>query len=357
METLIGFGHEVWFLHILKEKGDPAAMRAHWGEHYISLPYTMRKPGVLSRLWGRLRRFVEPESSYVYSVDAWYDPSLDRELGRLLREHAFDAVIVEYVFLSRALICFGKNVLKILDTHGVFTDRHLAFLRRNQKPEWYSTTRKEEMKGLNRADVVLAIQSQDRHFLEGMTSSRVITVGHPVIVEKPERRKPDRFNLLYFGSSNASNYQSVMFFINEVLPLLRRRLPRLKLVIAGKISERIEDDEAILKLGEIDDIRNVYEAADVIINPIQFGTGLKIKSIEAMGQGRPLVTTSIGAEGMEQGRGSAYLVADDVAEFVTEIEKLFSDENYYNSIASQAVDFARRWNHETTRELSALLRG
>jgi glycosyltransferase involved in cell wall biosynthesis len=217
-------------------------------------------------------------------------------------------------------------------------------------------TRDQEEKGLSRADVVIAIQNQDRLFLEKMAPGKVITVGHSVALEDPCKWRPDRCNLLYLGSSNASNYQSILSFIQEVLPPLRNRIPHLKLVVAGKISKRIEDHEAIIKLDEVDDVRRAYEAADIVINPVQFGTGLKIKSIEAMGQGKPLVTTSIGAEGMEDGAGLAFLVANDVSEFVLAIERLCSDENYFNAVAQQAFAFSRLWNRSTVSELASLLR-
>jgi glycosyltransferase involved in cell wall biosynthesis len=354
-DMLSGLGKEVFLLYLQKDGDDVEAMRAYWGERLLTHRYAARRrAGALSRV---RRALFERRPAYVHGVDDWYDDSLDRRLEELQARHAFDAVVAEYVFLSRALLCFDDRVRKLLDTHGVFTDRHKAFVERGEKPEWFSTTREEEARGIGRADVVIAIQNQDKAFFQSISDRPVVTVGHPVELKGAASRVAGRYNLLYLGSRNASNLQAATYFMRGVLPALRRRVPEVCLRVAGGICERIGAAEGVVSLGAVRNLDEVYDAADVVINPIQFGTGLKIKSIEAMGYGKPLVTTSIGAQGMEEADGRGLVIADDEMGFMDAIEKLLTDREHYDRMARDAHDYAVHWNAGVVGGLAAAVNG
>ena len=245
MEQLQLLGHAVHFAHVEMDVGDHAAMVTAWGGAFHRIPYRRPPP----RLGWRLRRAVSWRIGggrwYYWRIDDWYDRDATSALAQLQRRERFDAVIVEYVFFSRAFDAVGGDVLKILDTHDVMADRHLQFVTRGDMPKWFSTTRREEARGLARADVVLAVQDRERAYLESAGAKRVVVVGHVVEVALPRSAaiSRPRPTVLFVGSANDLNVTAVRSFVAETWPLVRRRLDA-TLVLAGGVCDRVPDAES-----------------------------------------------------------------------------------------------------------------
>ena len=274
------------------------------------------------------------------------------ELANTIRP---DVVIAEYVFFSKALDNFDESVLKIIDTHDVFTDRYKLYLRNNQKPRWFSTTQKEEKKGLRRADMAIAIQEQEASFFASLLpSQQVVTVGHLVSLQSIPLEEKNHA-ILYVGSRNHINVSGVERFIQAVFPKVKEKLPDVKLILAGEICDVVEDFESCLKLGRVASLTNVYALANVVINPVYFGTGLKIKSTEALGYARPLVTTPAGAEGLESGAGKAFIVAETPDDFAQSIVSILSEKQRREALSSQAYHFAKQRNLQCLESLENAL--
>lgn len=354
LSSMRAIGHDVYFLHVQSEHGDEDQMRRLWGENFHSVPYS-RPEHLSERVTRKLRMLVNPEARYLYSIDEWYDPSLDRVLVDLQKKHKFDTVMVEYVFFSRALECFGDEVLKIIDTHDMFTDRHRHYLNRGQQPQWYSTSAREEARGLNRADVVIAIQDKERESFSRLTRKKVITVGHlvPLHELRADRAIPGR--MLFVGSDNPVNVAGIQYFIREVLPKVREKVQDAALAVAGTVCRAIEDGPGILRLGMMDDLQPAYDAAHIVINPVFISTGLSIKNLEALGQSKPLVTSPGGADGISDGIGSAFLVAQTPDELSALIVSLLTQAEMAAQLSKRAYEYASRRNTQAVDQLESVL--
>jgi hypothetical protein len=348
-------GHEVYFLYVNTEPVDEKLMQEFWSDKFYVAPYQTPHRTLIKRIFRKLKSFFVKESAFIYLIDDWYDNSLNIFIISLSRKINFDVVIVEYVFFSKALECFGDNVLKIIDTHDIYTNRHKIYLRNNQRPHWYSTTAKEEAKGLNRADVIIAIQQKEKEFFSQLTNQKVITVGHTVPLYKPVQNLSNNKTILFLGANNPMNVHGINYFIKNVFPQIKLYFPTIQLLLAGSVCDEVEDFDSCIKVGELENLENIYSMADLAINPALFGTGLKIKTIEALGYSKPLVTTSIGAEGLEDGINKAFLVADAPEDFSLSIIKILSDSRVFDSLCKNAYDFAKRWNEESLRELANIL--
>ena len=347
---LIDSGHEVHFLYSGQEDSDIDAMVNYWGTrfHYVSYQAPQK------REYNKYLQLLNPNVKYYSHVDDHYNELMDAKIDEIKKEITFTAVVIEYIFNTKALFNFGKDVLKVVDTHDVMTNRHKQFLKAGKPAIWYSTSKKEERKGINRADVVMAIQDVEAAFYRTMTSKRVITVGHLVNVVVPVKKNhPDR-SLLFVGSSNPSNYYGVIDFRDGYFPVLREKYPDLKLYLAGNICKVIDDYDGVVKLGEVDDLADAYKVADIVINPLTIGTGLKIKMIEALGYGKAVISTSTGAEGLEDGLDKAFLVADNITQFTKCLDRLFTDSIFYSGIVNEAIAFAHRYNMRQNAELQNL---
>ena len=171
----------------------------------------------------------------ISQIDKWYDFTIDKKVERLRKKHKYNAVIVEYVFLSRALNNFGSDVLKIIDTHDVFTERNEKHEKEGLIETFFSTSREEEAKGLNRSDTIIAIQDKERRFFEKLTNKEVVTIGYTVELKRPERKEATGKNPLYLGAGNAADIHGGNWFIDKVMPLIRNEIGDVKLYLAGHV--------------------------------------------------------------------------------------------------------------------------
>ncbi|OKH40342.1 hypothetical protein NIES2101_35030 [Calothrix sp. HK-06] len=353
-------GHDVHFLYIPHDTSDDHLMRQAWGSKLYFLPLIKlehRKRSLVKRIIRKLMCSLSRYPTYPEAIDDWYDDSINKFLVKLQKQVKFDVVIVEYVFFSKALKYFAKGVLKIIDTHDIFANRQEMYQKNGLEYFWYSTTAKHEAKGLRRADLIIAIQQEEEEYFKSIVEKRVITVGHTVSLRRPEKKltKPN-LNILYIASNNENNIHGISYFISEVLPKLRAKLPDVQLLIGGKISEVIKYVDGCINLGYIDNLDEVYNTADIVINPILFGTGLKVKSIEALGQSKVLVTTLEGAKGLEAGANKAFLIAKDADEFTHYLIEVFTNPTLFSNLSKNAYAFAKIYNQEVFKPLENILK-
>jgi hypothetical protein len=175
-------------------------------------------------------------------------------------------------------------------------------------PAWFYTTPEQEGVGLDRADAVIAIQESEAETLRERTKSAVLVVGHLLPANFRPLRKPTRKPAVgYIASSNPTNV-----FSYRRLEAAIRRLPAIldkyDFLLAGPIC-RVVSPLAFKPLGELADVEEFYERVDIVLNPNLGGTGLKIKSVEALSYGRPFVCTADSMIGIESG-ASAHRCAD-----------------------------------------------
>ncbi|SFM89803.1 Glycosyltransferase involved in cell wall bisynthesis [Nitrosomonas nitrosa] len=230
-----------------------------------------------------------------YCIDDWYDPRLGEFVRKLHERWHFSIVLVNYVWFSALLEILPSDIKKVIDTHDVFGNRHLRFTEKGMRPEWFYTTPEEEKHGLQRANLVIAIQNEEEFYfhslLEG-TNTKVITIGFlapPRFL--PPRPLPRIPVVGYLGSGNPFNVNSIKDFIASVKtnPIVSQSY---RFVIAGTICEKLDIlQEPFQSLGCIDDIEDFYASVDIVVNPMVGGSGLKIKSLEALSFGLPFIGT------------------------------------------------------------------
>ena len=254
-------------------------------------------------------------------LDDWFHPSWLAEARRLQRAGNYRRVLVSYVTHSAFFVAFDSTCLKILDCHDVFTDRNALLQRAKLDPQdfWISLNQGDECRGLRRSDVILGIQERESSYFQRLTQGRrvVRTVGH-IIPSDPLPFTDAQVPVVgYLASANPLNRVGLRWFLEEVWPLVRDRGGVGRLVVAGGICEAMPFPEEVELLGIVPSPRELYRSSLFMINPMRTGTGLKIKTVEAMAHGRAIVTTPAGVEGMALPPGvSVAGTADDFAEAV-----------------------------------------
>jgi polysaccharide biosynthesis protein PslH len=356
-------GHQVHFLHLQQPfRMDDRPLRQAWGSRlHVCRALTPRS--FLGRGRRKLVRVVGKTLHLDLPVDSYHDPEAARCLAEVTRPNRFDAVILSYVFYSRLLAEVGGPIRRIIDTHDVFSDRFRLYREHGQANEFFSTSRSEEAKALDRADAVLAIQEWDARHFRSLTHRTVAVVGHlaPVAFDpaasQPSPAGPTSPALLFVGGPMGINVHGVSWFIERVLPEVRRRVPGAELWLAGGIGRRIRTSApGLRRLGFVDRLADVYRQAAVVINPQQFGTGLSIKSVDALLHGRPLVTTPSGGRGLEDGAGDAFRQAIDPADYAEQVVGLLRDPASADALAVCGLEFARGYHERMVRALAEVVR-
>ncbi len=362
LQALIAGGHETWFAHVEREPGSPEAMQQDLGERYVRIPWHEPEESV------RFRNSVANEDAPLRQpwlagevsmpLDLWYDEATSAYLRNLQDREQFDAVIVAYVFLSKALTVFDDNVLKICDTHDRFGDRHRILLANNILPDFFYTTKEEESRGLGRADVVLAIQPREERYFSALDPAlQVRCMSHLIPEQYCSLPAPNSAELrcVYCGSDNSSNVRSMQVFLTDTWPLILKRLPQTSLHIAGKICNRLPSPPpGVCYAGHVDNLNEFYSQADIALNPTLMGTGIKIKSLEALGFRRPLLSTPQGAVGLEGIDEDCGCIAD-LAAFPVKLRELAEDPEKVRRFHQNTARYVDQWNQRQTSVLDAVL--
>ena len=271
---------EVLF-HVLEWSGDQgvAQMRACWDAVHLLKSEPLGRQS-FATCWG---------------LDDWCADVLVDKVAALQTANRYDAVIVNYVWLSKALEGVG-DALKILDTHDIFGDRHQLAQRSGLAPNWYFTTAAEETRGFDRADIVLAIQADEQRAIAARTRAEVMLLTHPVTlpqIDALRRRGGPLATFGYIGSANPWNQMAVL----DIDAAFAGR--GMDWLLAGRISclpMALRSHPFIL--GQVGAVADFYAAVECTLNPMPDATGLKIKTIESLAHDTPIIGTAAAFAGL-----------------------------------------------------------
>lgn len=253
------------------------------------------------------------------------------------------AVLAEYIFAAPCLDVVPDGIVKIIDTHDMFSrkkEQVLAFGIDDPLP----CTPAEERRYLLKSDLVIAIQSNEARMFGGLVMEReVITVGIDFdVVPEVENDSVVSGTVLVVGSDNPLNIHGLREFYLNAWPAVRAGHPDAVLRVVGKLAKHLEsDDERVQLAGWVPDLDEEYRKAAVVINPTLAGTGLKIKSVEALCRAKAFIGTPNSVEGIEYSGEAPYLVCEDWHKFAGAIVALLHSEEDRVALQQRAWAFAR----------------
>lgn len=388
LTALNQLGHDTHFLYCFLPQfsGDAAtlgesvaAMRQKWGDKFHLFEFTSNVSNNVSKVAKRLSalpewvkiplragvgcmaatsRLVRRILGSDVLVDRWYFPQLDEELRKLQATHRFDTVMVTYIFTSRALEVFDPGVVRLLDTIDYFSLRTKTFTRLGlAEHTMFPVSEEEEIKALRRADIVVAIQEGENESFRKLGLSKVVTVGHFCDVH-PVAPPPPSPVVLFVGGLYQINADGMNWFFDNVLPHVLAKVPHLEVRIVGRVCEQLPTVPAcVRKLGFVPSLTDMYREASVVINPVPVGSGVSIKSVEALAAGCPLVATRCGARGLEETVGRGVVMTDDPTEFAEALVELLTDPVRRDTFARQGNDFVAEQNEIYLSRLQSIVTG
>ena len=284
------------------------AYYAHEDEAYRA--FDRLPPTDTSQMITRFRNFflIEPDGEIKlktrakhFFLDDWYSPQIDTFMKWYFTRFSQTKVVcVNYVFLSAAFASVPPGTLKILDTHDRFSDRQLMYNMYRGEPNFFYISPADEGRGLSRADIVLAIQDEEARFFASITDNPVYLLPHRVKERGRASDFPKKINNIGFiGHGNDANVISISAFAHEYANRVKDvDAPNLK--IAGEVCPAIASYRLpkVETLGYVESIEEFYNSIDLVIAPLIMGTGLKIKTVEALAFGKPVVGTKLAFEGL-----------------------------------------------------------
>lgn len=249
-----------------------------------------------------------------------------------------------YFDLCKKYIKKTKYITDSVDLHYLREQREAEILNEKKALKKSRETKKRELSVFQKSDIVIAITEKERKIIqEECPYNRVEIIPNIHPVNENCKNFNKREDLLFIGGYNHNpNPDAVEFFSKGIFGLIRSRINNVNFYIIGEypdyFAEKITDDHIIFT-GPIRDTHRYLQKCKVFVAPIRFGAGMKGKVGEALSSGIPVVTTSIGAEGMGLINGKNVLIADTPEEFAEQVINVYYDENLWNTISINGRQF------------------
>lgn len=266
-----------------------------------------------------------------------------KKFGVYMSDNSFDIVLLEYIEMYYLLGYIPRQTIKILDTHDIISEKIKSFEKYDVPFNGMRLDIDTEIAMFEAFDYVVLINKVDyQRILKKMPRKQLLLIPHPVSFVKREIR-PKVSVISFIASEYAPNIDAIEYFLKEVWPSFTECDLSLNIYgrITTKIAERDFESKRIKLIGFTDNLEDVYAKSDIIINPVRAGAGLKIKNIEALGNGLPLVTTSHGISGIEDAR-SALVVADSPSEFIYALRGLIEDFSLRKTLSRNASAYVQK---------------
>lgn len=298
--------------------------------------------------WYRKKLFGTADGSFLM-----YYPTLKR----ILKIDTFDVVIIEKLATLNAVGTvrkFNKDARIIYDAHNV--DTNLAFA---EKSEYYSVIHKAESTLYKTVDAILSCSHNDLEDFQRINQYKLPGVVIPNGVHIENRMFDEGVRLsnpryiVFCGSLDYEpNSDGLLWFYNKIWTNVKIAYPDLKLLIvgSGRILEKLQpimNDESLIFTGIVPDVKPYYNKASLAIVPIKIGSGTRLKVLESMGLGVPVVSTSKGAEGIDYTDGENILIANEEKAFANRVVDLLNNKALRLKIqqnASELVQNKYDWN-------------
>ncbi|MFQ3549464.1 MAG: glycosyltransferase family 4 protein [Armatimonadota bacterium] len=246
---------------------------------------------------------------------------------------------------------FIPNTFKfktVLDNHNVEADIIKRISERSDKLlhklyasiEW-KKLQKYELNICKRSSVVITVSDIDKKRLYSLDNTlknlQTIPIGVDTEYFGKVKYNPQSNNILHIGTMYwPPNVDSMLYFYKSIYPLIKKQIPESTLTIAGQnpVNEiiKLSEDKSVNVTGYVDDIRTIAENCGVFIVPLRSGSGVRVKILNALAMGLPVVSTSIGAEGIDIEDKKHILLANSNHEFADAVVKLLENKQFAKEI-------------------------
>ena len=286
-----------------------------------------------------------------YHVRRFRSEAFAARLRAILEQETFDVVHLESIFMTPYVPLIRKcsKARVVLRAHNVehVIWRRVAESTHHGLKRWYLkhlalTLRAYELEHVNDYDGVVCITRNDAEYFRQQGCRRPVTaIPFGVEPEDVPSVEVEPASLFHIGAMDwMPNRESVEWLLDEVWPVVHREVPQARLYLAGRRMPRkwMEASiEGVNVVGEVPDAGHFIAGKQINVVPLLSGSGIRVKIIEAMAAGKAVVTTTVGAQGIEFTEGENMLIADTPQQFAAQIKRLVDDQDYCRSVGAAAA--------------------
>jgi glycosyltransferase involved in cell wall biosynthesis len=299
------------------------------------------------------KAFINLFTTESYHVERFISHDIESKISEILQNNRFDVIQLETLYMTSYIDLIRKysNGKIILRAHNI---EHLIWermamnctnpVKRFYLNHLFRTLKRFELMAFNQVDGIAAITKKDADtFIQ--LGCRVPVTPVPFGIDPDDYAKytdikPEIPSLFHIGSMNwLPNVEGIKWFLEKVWNRIHREFPELKLYLAGRmmppwlLNARYPN---VIVVGEVENALKFIRSKWIMIAPLFSGSGIRIKIIEAMAAGKPVVTTTIGAEGINYTNDKDILIADTADEFVDALKQCLQDPNLCTAIGKNA---------------------
>ena len=270
-----------------------------------------------------------------YNVKRFVSKEFDDRLKQILKHDTFDIIHVESIFLASYLPTMRRlsNARIVLRAHNVenLIWRQMAVAAKQPLKRWYLkklalALRMYELEQVNLFDGIACITARDAELFRNEGCRKPVTdIPFGVDIPPLPQGNPEPMTLFHIGAMDwQPNIDSIKWLLEKVWPLLHQALPQARLFLAGR---KMPDElmrlhlENVSVVGEVDDARQFMASKQINLVPLLAGSGIRIKILEALSLGKTVVSTSVGANGINYTDGHDLLIANTPEEFVRQVKR------------------------------------
>jgi glycosyltransferase involved in cell wall biosynthesis len=297
-----------------------------------------------------------------YAIKKYQSTAMLEEIKLRTRSGQFDVAVCDFLApsinvpndLPCASVLFQHNV------EAVIWKRHFEIqsspLKKTFLRNQWQKMRAFERKASQRFDGIVAVSRDDRETIRrdyAVDNVYEIPTGVDIEFFRPGNNSAETNGLVFTGSMDwLPNEDAIRYFTDQILPLIRLKIPRVTLTVVGRnpypsLLELGKRDPAIIVTGRVDDVRPYIERAAAYIVPIRIGGGTRLKIYEAMAMAKPVISTSVGAEGLPLHEGKELLLSDTAEDFAESVVRVLTDNSLARSLGETAATRVREefgWN-------------
>jgi glycosyltransferase involved in cell wall biosynthesis len=352
--------HEIHYVAIENPALPEGPARAH-EYSFKSYPFPYRIPDKTSPAFYAqlLHGLVSPTP---VAVERFHPPGMRAFLEDLIRKERFDCAVVDHLAPTSYFPDLPHAVFFQHNVETVIWRRHVEhagdFLRRKYFQLQADRMYHYERRVSRDSGHIVAVSKKDADEMRRLFDvTRVSEIPTGVNIEyflPPEPRPEAVADLVFVGSMDwLPNVDGVLYFVREVLPLIRRKRPETTLAMVGrtpppKVRQLGAEDSRIKVTGTVPDIRPYLWGSAVSIVPLRIGGGTRLKIYEAMAAKIPVVSTTIGAEGLTVNPPHDIRIADDAEAIAAQCLELLASPELRHSVAGNAWDMVNEnfsWEH------------
>ncbi len=316
------------------------------GGHSLSLSDYWRR--IVNRFWSKNPRM------HIFR----YQSRLSHALIDAIQQYAFDLIIFEHTFmavyaplvkkLSPAKLALTAHNCEWLNFKRILSKQPQTTLQKILGRVQLAAIKRRECSLRKHFDLCVAVSDVEKTIFEKLNPGLTVEVvpnGTDTAFYSPTSNERDTQNILFVGSLGyLANKDGVRFFAKEVMPLIVHPYPDVVFTIVGRGAKeevRALGGNHINVVGEVDDVRPYLEAATVSVCPLRIGGGTRLKILESFAAGIPVVSTTVGAEGLDVQDGTHLLLADDASRFANAVTTLLGDSSLRSTLANNGLELAR----------------